>query len=58
MVAGWLVSCVHAPEVVLPAPAPAPDPIPPPPAPELVDVAAPREFRGLWVATVSNLDVP
>jgi uncharacterized lipoprotein YddW (UPF0748 family) len=57
MVAG-LVSCVHAPEVVLPAPAPAPDPIPPPPAPELVDVAAPREFRGLWVATVSNLDFP
>lgn len=25
---------------------------------ELVDVAVPREFRGLWVATVSNLDFP
>lgn len=29
-----------------------------PPAPDLVDVAVPRELRGLWVATVSNLDFP
>lgn len=28
------------------------------PEPELVDVAHTREFRGLWVATVSNLDWP
>jgi uncharacterized lipoprotein YddW (UPF0748 family) len=26
--------------------------------PALVDVSVPREFRGLWVATVSNLDFP
>jgi uncharacterized lipoprotein YddW (UPF0748 family) len=55
----WLVSCVHSPELppvsVTPPPVPAP---PAPPPPDLVDVAAPREFRGLWVATVSNLDFP
>ena len=28
------------------------------PAADLVEVAVPREFRGLWVATVSNLDFP
>ena len=26
--------------------------------PDLVDVAAPREFRGAWIATVFNLDFP
>jgi uncharacterized lipoprotein YddW (UPF0748 family) len=33
---------------------------PPPPAPslDLVEVRAPRELRGLWVATVANLDFP
>jgi uncharacterized lipoprotein YddW (UPF0748 family) len=29
-----------------------------PPEPDLVEVAVPRELRGLWVATVSNLDWP
>ncbi len=30
----------------------------PEPEPDLVDVAVPRELRGLWVATVANLDFP
>jgi uncharacterized lipoprotein YddW (UPF0748 family) len=35
------------------------EPVPPPePVPDLVEVAVPREFRGMWVATVSNLDFP
>jgi uncharacterized lipoprotein YddW (UPF0748 family) len=34
-----------------------PEPVPEP-VPDLVPVAVPREFRGLWVATVSNLDFP
>ncbi len=37
------------------APPPA---VPEPPPLDLVDVAAPREMRGLWVATVFNLDFP
>lgn len=32
--------------------------VPPEPSVDLVDVSAPREFRGLWVATVFNLDYP
>lgn len=59
----WLVSACTGPEPVV---APAPHPVAEawaeygPEAPEvvLVDVAVPRELRGLWVATVSNLDFP
>lgn len=44
-------------EAVADAPAAAPTEPAEPPV-DLVDVAAPREFRGLWVATVFNLDYP
>ncbi|MEQ1502380.1 MAG: family 10 glycosylhydrolase [Myxococcota bacterium] len=69
----WLVACVvrsRPPTEVLAAPptgatdATTATPViavptpPAPPPPDLVDVAVPREFRGLWVATVSNLDFP
>jgi uncharacterized lipoprotein YddW (UPF0748 family) len=48
------------PEVAVVAePVAMPDPEPAPEAPvDAIPVAAPREFRGLWVATVSNLDFP
>ena len=40
-------------------PAPAPAPVPATPAPSTdVPPPAPREFRGAWVATVSNIDWP
>ena len=44
--------------VAEPEPAAEPAPEPAEPARDLVDVAVPREFRGMWVATVSNLDFP
>ncbi|MEN0062672.1 MAG: family 10 glycosylhydrolase [Myxococcota bacterium] len=41
-----------------PAPDPGPAPEPEPEPIDLVDVQAPREFRGVWIATVFNLDFP
>src|SRR5688572_22845050 len=40
-----------------PAP-PGPPPPPPPPPPAADPPVIPREFRGLWVATVANIDWP
>jgi uncharacterized lipoprotein YddW (UPF0748 family) len=45
-------------ELVAADEAPAPSDMLTIPMAPLVEVAVPREFRGLWVATVSNLDFP
>jgi uncharacterized lipoprotein YddW (UPF0748 family) len=72
-VLGMLLSCVggshRSPEASsapvetaeAPAEAAASEATPAPPlepVPELIEVSVPREFRGVWVATVSNLDFP
>lgn len=53
-----LAACLapHPPPPAAEAAAPAPPALPP--GPDLIDVAAPRELRGLWVTTVHNLDFP
>jgi uncharacterized lipoprotein YddW (UPF0748 family) len=56
----WLAGCETT---VLPPVTPTPPPTPAAPQPPLLPAAelpppAPREFRGVWVATVNNIDWP
>nr|MBA2321469.1 family 10 glycosylhydrolase [Deltaproteobacteria bacterium] len=51
MILVGLGSCLWSPE-------PLRDPVALGDAPPLVEVAAPREFRGVWVATVANINFP
>ena len=54
----WMGAWLACSAPVLAPPLPDAPSAAPAPAVELVDVAAPRELRALWVATVANLDFP
>jgi uncharacterized lipoprotein YddW (UPF0748 family) len=53
-----LAACSDSPTAPITPEPPAPPPTPPGPTVPLTPPELPREFRGLWVATVGNIDWP
>ncbi|MCU0618116.1 MAG: hypothetical protein MUD17_13670, partial [Gemmatimonadaceae bacterium] len=53
-----LAACGESPTAPITPEPPAPPPTPPGPTVPLTPPELPREFRGLWVATVGNIDWP